>query len=106
VNHDPEIQALIRHWTPPDPPPGIDSRMMARFYGRRRTFWKHRIELHISIPLPALAAAIILLLVGGLWFGIEEEARISFRQRMGGFEPVAAPRLITTARVTTTEAGR
>ncbi len=101
MDHDPEIQALIRQWTPSDPPPGIDSRMMARFLGRRRTFWKRRIELHVSIPAPALAAAMILLVAGGLWFGIEEEARKSFRRRMGGFEPVAAPQLMTTARVTT-----
>jgi hypothetical protein len=96
MDRDPEMQALIRQWTPPDPSPEIDGRMMARFRARQ-PFWRRRLELRVSIPAPALAAVLVLLIAGGAWWGFEARARSSFRERMGGFEPVAAPQLSTSA---------
>ena len=98
MDRDPELQALIRQWTPPDPIAGIDSRMLARFHARRRSLWKRRIELRLSIPAPIAAAALLVLLAGGAWWAIEAQARRSLRERLGGFEPIAAPQLSTTAR--------
>jgi hypothetical protein len=97
MDHDPEIQALIRQWAPPIPPPGIDVRMMARFHARRRPLWRRRIELRVAIPAPALGAALLLLFAAGAWWGFEAQARSSFRERMGGFEAVSAPQLSVTA---------
>jgi hypothetical protein len=99
MQHDPEIQALIRQWVPPAPSPDLDARMLARFQARRKPLWKRRIELRLSIPAPLPATALLVLLAWGAWFGWETAARNSFRERMGGFEPVAAPQLRTTTSV-------
>jgi len=98
MDHDPEIQSLIRQWTPPDASPDLDGRMLDRFHSRR-SFWRRRVSVRLSIPVPALAAALVLLLAGAAWIGLEARARASFRDRMGGFEPVAAPELNTSAAV-------
>ncbi|HTX36692.1 MAG TPA: hypothetical protein VME43_16805 [Bryobacteraceae bacterium] len=103
MEHDSEIQALIRQWVAPDASPGMNDRMLARFHARRRPFWKRRIELRVSIPTLVPAAALLLLLAWGAWSGWQSAARSSFRERMGGFEPVAAPQLRTSARVTSPE---
>lgn len=78
--------------------------MMARFHARRQGFWNRRLELRASIRAPALAALLLLTLACGVWFGLEIEGRNSFRKRMGGFEPVAAPQLRTSARIAPPEA--
>ena len=98
MNHDPELQSLIRQWTAPDPATDLDARMMARFRARRRPFWKRRWELRVSIPAPALAGLLMLLLAYASWLASEGFSRASFRDGMGGFEPVAAPQLVTEVR--------
>jgi hypothetical protein len=96
MEHDPEIQAFIRRWQPPAMPSGMNDRMMAQYHASRCPWWRRRLELHVAIPVPIIAAVVLGLLVSGGWWGHQIRTAASFREYMGGFEPVKAPTLIVT----------
>lgn len=96
MEHDPEIQALIRRWQPPTMPSGMNDRMMAQYHASRRPWWRRRLELRVAIPAPIIAAVVLGLLVSGAWWGYQVRTAASFREHMGGLEPVKAPALTVT----------
>ena len=93
MEHDSELRKSIRRWTPPAPGEDLDRRMMARFRGARgwRGAWRRFLHARLSVPVPALAAALLLaacLLLASL--GKPGDAR----EPMAGFEPVASPHFV------------
>ena len=96
MEHDPDLHPIIRRWTPPPAAPDLDARMMARFAARRPALWRRRVEFRLSIPIPLLAALVLLAALGGWWVDRRARAAADLRERLDGFEPVAAPRLVVT----------
>ena len=87
---DPELQRLVRRWSPPPPSPDLDDRMMARFRSTRgwRGGLRRFLRARLSVPVPLVAAGLLValcLLLMSLWNPVSPAAR------MAGFEPVAAP---------------
>jgi hypothetical protein len=81
TEHDP-LQALLREWKSPEPPPELDTRIAAAYreaMGRDavdrdavprppilRRFWRAR----VSLPAPVLAVGVLAVLAVFLWFRI------------------------------------
>lgn len=64
------LSPLLREWQAPDPPPGMDAKMLAAF--RRRTtrnsnWWAALWSARISIPVPVLAGLLIVLFAAANW---------------------------------------
>jgi hypothetical protein len=95
MEHDPELRPFIRNWTPP-PAPDLDARMLSRYAARRPSLWRRRLELRLSIPVPLLAALVVLAAGGALWLDQRARAAATLRERLGGFDPVASPTLVVT----------
>jgi hypothetical protein len=97
---DPELDRLIRRWSPPSPSAEFDRRMLARFRSARgrRFRWRSFLEARLSVPMPLVAAT---LLVAVCLLVFSSRTTGGPRERMAGFEPVASPRMtITRAEVT------
>src|ERR1039458_9400312 len=61
------LRSLLHEWEAPAPPAALAARVRAVFRaGRRRTFWERLWSFRVSIPVPVLAAA-VLLIAAGLW---------------------------------------
>jgi hypothetical protein len=62
--HDP-LNALLREWEAPEPPPALHARVRAAF---RETVkpspWQRLWSVRISIPVPVLAAVLLMVAVG------------------------------------------
>jgi hypothetical protein len=95
---DPEMQRLIRRWTPPEPSADRDRRMIRRYRssdsvtraGGWRAIWRRFLHAHLSVPAPALA---LLLLIAGCLVILSLRKPDGPRQRMDGFEPVVLPQI-------------
>ena len=87
---DPELQRLVRRWSPPPPSPDLDDRMMARFRSTRgwRGGLRRFLHARLSVPVPLLAAG-LLVAVCLLLVSLRNPGNPG--GRMAGFEPVAAP---------------
>ena len=87
---DPELQRLVRRWSPPPPSPDLDDRMMARFRSARgwRGGLRRLLHARLSVPLPLVAAG-LLVAVCLLLMSLRNPG--SPGARMAGFEPVASP---------------
>lgn len=97
---DPELQGLIRRWSPPSPSADFDRRMITRYRSVRRWRfkWRRFLEARLSVPIPLVAA---MLLVASCLLLFSVRKTDSPRERMAGFEPVASPEMtITRAEVT------
>jgi|HubBroStandDraft_1064217.scaffolds.fasta_scaffold167306_2 hypothetical protein len=98
---DPELQRLIRQWTPPEPSAQLDSRMIRRYRtsdsvtraGGWRAIWRRFLRARLSVPMPAVA---VLLLIAGCLVLLSLRKADGPRQRMDGFEPVALPQINVT----------
>jgi hypothetical protein len=97
---DPELRRLIRQWTPPEPTADLDNRMIRRYRnsdsarrGGWRAIWRRFLHARLSVPVPALAA---LLLIAGCLTLLSLRKPDGPRQRMDGFEPVAFPQIDVT----------
>lgn len=62
------LQELLREWKAPDPNAALDERVRARFRQLNPSFWRRIWTMRISIPVPAMAA-ILLLAAAVLWLG-------------------------------------
>ena len=59
------LQSLLREWEAPEPPPAMDARVRAAYRAARRGSWLERLwTFRVSIPVPVLAAVLLLLAVG------------------------------------------
>jgi hypothetical protein len=63
--HDP-LRPLLHEWQAPEPSPALDARVRAAFRGRRASFWERLWTFRVTIPVPVLAAA-LLLIAAGVW---------------------------------------
>jgi hypothetical protein len=63
------LQELLREWKAPDPNTALDERVRATFRKLNPSFWRRLWTMRISIPVPAMAA-ILLLTAVVLWLGL------------------------------------
>lgn len=72
MKHEEEdpLSPLLREWRAPDPPAGIDTRMLAAFRQRaagRQNWWAMIWSTRVSIPVPVLAALLLLVCAAAVW---------------------------------------
>jgi hypothetical protein len=93
MENDSEVRRLIRRWAAPAPSQDLDRRMMARYRSARgwRGAWRRFLRARLSLPVPALAAA---LLLAACLLLLSSRKPDDARERMAGFEPVAAPHFV------------
>lgn len=59
-----DLQPVLREWEAPQPSAEMDARVLAAFRNTRRGSWWRRIwSARVTIPVPILAAALLLLAV-------------------------------------------
>jgi hypothetical protein len=64
--HDP-LRPLLHEWQAPDPSPALDARALAAFRSARSlSFWERLWTFRVSIPVPVLAA-VLLLIAASVW---------------------------------------
>ena len=67
MNEQDPLRPLLQEWEAPEPSAALDARVRAAYRaGRRPTFWERLWSFRVSIPVPVLAAA-VLLIAAGLW---------------------------------------
>lgn len=101
--NDDDLNSKLAGWKPPSPPSGLSDRIWEQFEGRRRPWLARLFERRLTLPLPAVAAAGLLILTLGsiacvaLWKrttqGIVVQTRI-VRVPVAQ-EPVVRERLVT-----------
>ena len=61
------LNTLLREWEAPEPRPALDARVRAAYREAvRPPWWRKLWSFRVSIPVPVLAAALLLVMVG-LW---------------------------------------
>ena len=93
MERDPELQSLIRRWTPPPASANLNGQMMSRYRRMRGSsgLWRRFLHARLSVPVPALAA-LLLLIACFILLSLRSVQRPG--GPMDGFEPVANPKLI------------
>jgi hypothetical protein len=67
VKEDDPFQALLKEWEAPQPSAALDARVREAYRaGRRSSPWRRFWSARISVPVPALAA--LLLILAAVWF--------------------------------------
>ena len=67
MNEKDPLRSLLREWEAPAPSASLDTRVRAAYRAwQRPTFWERLWSFRVSIPVPVLAAA-VLLIAAGLW---------------------------------------
>jgi hypothetical protein len=61
------LRAVLREWKTPEPSPALDERVRAGFRAARApSVWARFLRARISVPVPVLAAAMLLVAVAWL----------------------------------------
>ena len=61
------LNTLLREWKAPEAPPALDFRMRDAYRATvKATLWQRMWSFRVSIPVPVLAAA-LLLVMAGVW---------------------------------------
>jgi len=67
MNEKDPLRALLHEWEVPEPSAALAARIRAGYRASRRpTLWERLWSFRVSIPVPVLAAA-VLLIVAGFW---------------------------------------
>lgn len=67
IEKDP-LRSLLHEWEAPEPSPALEARVRAAWQAARRpSFWERLWSFRVSIPVPVLMAA-VLMMAAGLWF--------------------------------------
>ena len=62
------LNSVLREWEAPEPPSAVDARVRAAYRATHRpSLWRRIWSAQVTIPVPALAAAFLLLLAPVLW---------------------------------------
>jgi hypothetical protein len=65
--HDP-LNSVLREWEAPEPSSAVDARVRAAYRAAHRpSLWRRIWSAQVTIPVPVLAAALLLLLAPVLW---------------------------------------
>jgi hypothetical protein len=85
MNENDPLDPILREWEAPEPSPALDARIRAAYRdGRHPSPWQRFWWMRVSIPVPVLAAA-LLLIAAGLWlFRWQPAARPMPPARSGG----------------------
>ena len=74
MNEKDPLSSLLHEWEAPGPSASLDTRVRAAYRAwRRPTFWVRLWSFRVSIPMPVLAAA-VLLIAAGLWLARQPAA--------------------------------
>ena len=85
MNEQDPLRSLLQEWEAPEPSAALDARVRAAYRAwPRPTFWERLWSFRVSIPVPVLAAA-VLLIAAGLWL----ERRLLPPQHPAPVEPAA-----------------
>ena len=66
MNEKDPLRSLLHEWEAPKPSAALKARIRADYRAGRPTFWERLWSFRVTIPVPVLAAA-VLLIVGGFW---------------------------------------
>lgn len=67
MNEKDPLRSLLHEWEAPAPSAAFGARVRAAYHAwRRPTFWERLWAFRVSIPVPVLAAVVLLIAVG-LW---------------------------------------
>ena len=62
------LNSVLREWEAPEPSPAVDARVRAAYQSAHRpSLWRRIWSARVTIPVPALAAALLLVLAPVLW---------------------------------------
>ena len=72
--HDP-LNSVLREWEAPEPSAAVDARVRAAYRAAHRpSLWWRIWSAQVTIPVPVLAAAFLLLLAPVLWLQLRPPA--------------------------------
>jgi hypothetical protein len=86
---DEDLDRFIKSWRIPVPSTGFDDRMLEA-YRQRMPWWRRWCAMRIEVPLPALAALLVVVLFIGI---LLVRGRDDPSTQAGGWHPVAEPTL-------------
>ena len=93
VTEDDKLRAVLREWEAPEPNPAMDARVMTAWRGARRPAWKNIWTARVSIPVPVLAALLLVAALLLLKFGMASPREVApatggYLTQLSGFQPV------------------
>jgi hypothetical protein len=91
TEHDP-LDDVLREWRPIDPSPSLDARVLAAYRKRHASLWARAWHTRVSIPVPVLVLAALVLFALVLWFRPSNQSSaagsIVTQVDSGGFLPL------------------
>lgn len=87
LRRDEDVERVIKQWTPPATSADFDDRMLAA-YRQRLPLWTRLMRTRIEVPLPAFAAAALVVLAVSVWLAMSRQEPEEIRWR-----PVSEPQL-------------
>lgn len=93
---DDKLRAVLREWEAPEPNPAMDARVRAAWRGAHRPAWKSIWTARISIPVPVLAALLLVAALLLMKFGVARPTEVApsgsgnfvTQGNASGFQPV------------------
>jgi len=93
---DDELRGILREWEAPEPSPAMDAKVHAAWRGAYPSFWKRVWTARVSIPVPVLAALLMIAALLLLKFGMVRPIEVAPAAAGGyvtqgsaaGFQPV------------------
>lgn len=86
---DEDLRRLVKQWSAPAPSENFDERMLTA-YRRRSAWWRQWWKARVEVPVPVLAASLLLVTFLGVWLATTRSEK---KVLHSGWEPVARPAL-------------